>query len=557
MNNATLNEDIKRQMADDLANCVLAMYDIRGKQKFIYRSTHIKEIVGGSAIIRDCFKDYLYPAAETITENGNRSRGIFYISEGAKAERFTLEGLYRHLYHENYIGEVVYEGGGNFLLIFKNRDLFKEVTYRFTKALMFGTSVLEKYGSKVSSATEKPGTCTLKVLGTYIEHLDFTDYRGDNDRLYAQHRVNEASESINTPSGSLPIVQVSYDTSMPLTNRRPDVRDSKEKITAESYAKYTKYRDEVRVRGDEIGEKVLDKIIKKKGEDSLLSVIYFDGNGMGAKVEARTGNLKSYEECVNELREFSKEIQETFITEPLKRIDQYLKDKYGEEVKRRIVVGAGDEFTIICNAHDAYDIMRVYLEGLPDRHSSCAGAAIFHSHAPYNEAYRIAEECCENCKKHMRDKKITEACFMDFHYCQSGIGISLEKIREHEVGECISKPWLVLPKQETRIEDTNVTGQDTYKDNTTLTGHENDRLVAKMADFLRSIGRSNVKGLADYAKKGRVDLELELHRIEAHMEKEKRKQTDFEFIRNLDKSLKPALFYDVSIMYDLWFADNN
>lgn len=34
----------------------LAMYDIRGKQEFIYRSSRIKEIIGGSALIRDCFE---------------------------------------------------------------------------------------------------------------------------------------------------------------------------------------------------------------------------------------------------------------------------------------------------------------------------------------------------------------------------------------------------------------------------------------------------------------------------------------------------------------------
>ena len=31
----------------------LAMYDIRGKQEFIYRSSRIKEIIGGSALIRE------------------------------------------------------------------------------------------------------------------------------------------------------------------------------------------------------------------------------------------------------------------------------------------------------------------------------------------------------------------------------------------------------------------------------------------------------------------------------------------------------------------------
>ena len=40
---------------------VLAMYDVRGKQEYIYRSRKIKEIIGASAIIRDVFSDYLFP----------------------------------------------------------------------------------------------------------------------------------------------------------------------------------------------------------------------------------------------------------------------------------------------------------------------------------------------------------------------------------------------------------------------------------------------------------------------------------------------------------------
>ena len=41
---------------------VLAMYDVRGKQDFIFRTNRIKEIVGASWIIRDIFRDYLFPA---------------------------------------------------------------------------------------------------------------------------------------------------------------------------------------------------------------------------------------------------------------------------------------------------------------------------------------------------------------------------------------------------------------------------------------------------------------------------------------------------------------
>ena len=63
----------------------LAMYDIRGKQEFIYRSSRIKEIIGGSALIRDCFKE-LYKSAEKKS-----GKGIFHNKETAFTET-TFEG---------------------------------------------------------------------------------------------------------------------------------------------------------------------------------------------------------------------------------------------------------------------------------------------------------------------------------------------------------------------------------------------------------------------------------------------------------------------------------
>ena len=553
--------EILRNETDVLEKCVLAMYDIRGKQNYIYRSTSIKEIVGGSAIIRDCFKDYLYPAAATIKdEAGEFSKGILHAEKGEPQEEFTVSGLRNHLTRDGFIGEVVYEGGGNYLLIFKTEKIFREVTFRFTKALMCGTAVLRKYGAEISGENELPGTWTLRALGTCIGHLDFKHYEKDRNRLYRKHQMNEASESTSASSGTLPVVQVAYDTSMPLVAHRPDVKGSVEKITAESYAKYIKYKAEVKTQGEKIGEKVLDNIVKKKGEDSLLSVIYVDGNGMGAKVQERTATLESYEECVNALRELSREIEKYYTVEPVKRIDKYLAEKYmrsakkkqgstGEKVdsglKRRFIVNAGDEMTFICNAHDAYDIMRIYLEGMPEKYSACAGAAIFHSHAPFNEAYRIAEECCENCKKVMRNNQMGEACLIDFHYCQSGIGISLQKIREHEAGTCISKPWMISAQKDL-VMDT---------DDTTLPGHESKRLIAEMRNFLKSIGRSNVKGLADCAKRGKTDLDLEISRIKAHIENTKRESVNFDFVEGLGPDLKASLIYDMAIMYDLWFAE--
>lgn len=493
---------------------VLAMYDVRGKQEFIYKCNRLKEIIGASAIIRDCFKDYLYPEAEKIAE-----KGIFH-DENVP---FTTNGFQSHI-KEGYIGEVVYEGGGNFLLLYKSEEIFKSVTYAFTK------EVMEKVG-------------TLKVLGTYISDVNFSDFKGDRKRLYEKHRINEGRESITSPWATLPIVQVDRRTFMPLVDYERTIEN--EKVSKESKAKYNKYKIEEQMREDEVGEKVLDKIVRKKGEDSLLAVIYIDGNNMGAQVAECCKDLESYEDCVKALRDFSQNIQKNYIDDRKEQIDRVLSDKYQDNglSKRRLIIGAGDEINFICNAHDAFDCVKTYLNGLPEGCSACVGIAIFHSHAPYAEVYRIAEECCESGKDKMKEQKIKEACFVDFHYCQGAIGVSLKEIRKAEGELDCSRPWLIrINTDEKELSENLESLVDLAK-------------IEKLETILNQFGRSNVKGLAEAAKKGNTELELELQRIQAHMNETKRKDVDFAYLNSMDKETRRRLIYDMVITYDIWFVE--
>lgn len=78
-------------MCSDTGEYILAMYDIRGKQDYIYKSSKIKEIVGGSYIIRDCFEDCLFPAAEEVSEEEQEREAAYTKKEssviGEKRER--------------------------------------------------------------------------------------------------------------------------------------------------------------------------------------------------------------------------------------------------------------------------------------------------------------------------------------------------------------------------------------------------------------------------------------------------------------------------------------
>lgn len=539
---------------------VLAMYDIRAKQEFIYRSTHMKEIVGASWLIRDCYADFLRPAAEEVG-NEEGKKGIYGLrkpeeKESPEQDSFKKEGFQAHL--KEYIGEVVYDGGGNFFVMYQDVDTYRKVNKIFYRKVLEGTG-------------------TMRVLSSYIEGVHFEDYNGDRDELYRRHRAREQEESILHPVNTLPFVQVDYQSSQPLVAKyQQSYENEPKKVSLEALKKLEKYKkvkDSSKWDKEIEGAKVLDELIYKKGEDSHLAVIYIDGNGMGNQVEHCTNGKKSYEECIEALRKFSKEIQTHYIDERIKEIN----DKLEGKEKRRFVVYAGDEITFVCQAKEAYKIAKMYLKNLAGEldenqnaqeeklskeskqdtqepfRTSCAGIALFHSHAPYAEAYRIAEECCESGKKWMKQRNIHNASLLDFHYCQGAIGVSLEQIREKEETKENSRPWVIVKGDD--LKDSTYVFQ--YKDDGNQLFCATSDGVEAMAKEFEKIGRSNLKGLAFSAKEGGAEFKKEVKRIKAHQDLKNATEKDVEKIDlslggKLSENEQGKLIYDMMTVYDHW-----
>ncbi|RRJ16598.1 hypothetical protein EHW90_06310 [Lachnoanaerobaculum orale] len=557
---------------------VLCMYDIRGKQEFIYKSSKLKEIVGASLIIRDLFKDYLYDAAKVyrdcINEEFKGSDAVFrYDPNEDKLKKFSFKEFEERMNGNQYIGEIVYDGGGNFLMLYKNEEAMKKTTEIFTK------KILKEIG-------------TLRVVATYIGNIREDNYHsddsknpGDYERLYQRHRFRESTALCTQPYGSLPIVQTSPVSSMPLTymydHAPKDISASGKsyfKCSTETNAKLKKYWEEAGKHSDEMGETILDNIVAEtKGEDSMLAIFYIDGNAMGAKVQACLNGKKNYDDCVNLLREFSKKIQKTFIDDRkkdmLKEDEKQSSDK--KHFRSRILIGAGDEMTIICRADESYEIIKEYLSKIPSPYSSCAGAAIFHSHTPFSDAYRIAEQCCEDtCKNYMKENGLTLANLMDFEYCQGGIGFKLSDIRKENGDDDNSRPWLVESNIEEKtsyhykpVKNKNLPPWEKGK---ATEEADNKKIIEKLKgdnlltlgdveDFhtkLSLLGRSNIKGLAIPVSLSESALRTELRRIIAHMSKDKKESMGFksdiesvEYFINNKKLLK-----DLVRMYDTGYG---
>ncbi|MCR5547072.1 MAG: hypothetical protein K6F30_11435, partial [Lachnospiraceae bacterium] len=204
----------------------------------------------------------------------------------------------------------------------------------------------------------------------------------------------------------------------------------------------------------------------------------------------------------------------------------------------------------IVNAHDALSCAQTYLDYLkncPGDESACAGIAVFHSHAPYADVYKIAEEACESGKQKMKELNIKNAAFIDFHICQGAIGTSLENIREKENGDVIGRPWMMWIKDK---ECESVKETTTHKE------------VSEINAFLREFSRSNVKGMAKAAKTSKTDLLMEINRVYAHADEKARKNGKDKFLAvkeylSKDSNRTRGIVYELSISHDLWFRNSN
>lgn len=262
---------------------------------------------------------------------------------------------------------------------------------------------------------------------------------------------------------------------------------------------------------------------------------------MGNKIKNCTEGKDDYAECVMALREFSLHTNEYFVDRPISAIERCLRAKNETEAdliaknpykahKYRMIVGGGDEITIICRGSDALDVVKAYFDelsntpelspGIPN--TSCAGIALFHSHASFADVYEIAESCCESGKKESH-KPGNNGGYIDFHYCHSGITNELNVIREEQEADYTLRPYSL----------------DEFEE------------FISVGRIMRSVGRSNVKGLGGAVIKGISFFRFEIQRIRSRNYDGFNELIDTYV--NGEEKLK-RMIYDISVVYDLWFG---
>ena len=475
----------------DTEKCVLALYDCRSKQEYIYRTNRIREISGGSALLADVYKMFFRKADE---------KGIKINSDWKSEKEFSVDSFTE----SGCDGEVIYEGGGNLFVIFRSRETYIRANRIFSKMLLDETYSI----SLVASCVE--------VSGNFLD---------DRKSLYEENARIKATGSASVPCSVLPITQVDNATYMPIV-KKTTVDGKPVSLSWESVLKLKAF-EKIKNKG----EKFLDDISGKenKGIESLIAVIYVDGNAMGKKVKGCTEGKSGYTECVRALRELSENTNKTFVERPLSAIEKMLEEKdESSGGKWRTVIAGGDEITIICHARAALDIAMTYFKTLEEENETldtdkknyaCMGIAIAHSHAPFADVYKIAEQCCESGKKKSRAKD-SMVNYVDFHFCHAGLINDLDTIRENSDKDYIARPYEFS---------------------------EEFRQFAELGKKIGRIGRANIKELAAAIIRGDSFYRFEAERILS-------RYPDCGIQSGSEKQKK--LIFDIANIYDLWFAES-
>lgn len=247
------------------SNKVLVMYDVRGIQKYIFRTPYVKDAIGASAIIENLFKDAMQYAFRTIKGQGINLTVIL--------DWYDKKGPLRYDDQQNNDFTVLYIGGGNACAVIKNRELAVQINKYMSRYII-------------------DHTYALQLAVAIIEKSD--SYDQDYQKLNEEMIRVKAEMAITSPIGALPVMRTEIRTGYPLVSEEGSTESLLKKTTGQKIR-----------RNIPEDERILDSLVSEKDVDSLISVVHIDGNNMGLRIRSLIQDIESYDEAVTKMRSIS------------------------------------------------------------------------------------------------------------------------------------------------------------------------------------------------------------------------------------------------------------
>lgn len=469
-------------MREELYNQqVLAMYDVRGIQNYIFKSNAAKEIIGASVLVEAIITDGLNAYIKNNAKNQEQ-----YLTDWKNDDpKVFLENPEIEM-------QVMFVGGGNAYVLFRRGEECRNVNRFLAKY------VLER-------------TYSLNLAVAVVKKTNAYDH--DYAEINEEMRRIKAFMPSTQPTGALPFMEADSITGYPLTRFE---EKTKTYYCTEAYLKRKSFpRNE--------NEKIFDNMVTEKGDNSTLAVCHIDGNSMGIRIRNEMQNVTAYEEAIPKMRGLSQKISAVFgntfinMTKYMDELTPKVKENIKTRLYRKIVV-AGDDITFVCNAKLAIPAVRYFLEHLGGEgeddviYSACGGIAYFNSHFPFSDAYQVAEACCDTAKSRAkkeenRGKSGFVGNFFDYQICTNIRAADLEEYRDRhyssDQGTIIARPYFV-----SGVED-----EEEFKNKNGK--YSIEKLIYWSKYFTMYMPRNKAKHLRNVIPMGTNELEKEISFLES------------------------------------------
>lgn len=241
---------------------ILAQYDISGIQDYIFATNRLRENVGASYNVNRILNLFL---PDAINEAVKTEGGFALINWNTEKSEFQFES------NQEILAEVLYIGGGNAVVIYRNRRLYDKSSH------IFAIKVAENCHG-------------ITVLSAFVE-TKLEDYCKEIEELEMELSNLKRMVPRNVPMSSWPIVEQDSVYGLPITKLYD--KDNMDRVM--SVIQYEKY-EASRLKGMErenpyVFALQMEQLIDKRGEDSHVAVVHIDGNGMGELFDRIKGNI--------------------------------------------------------------------------------------------------------------------------------------------------------------------------------------------------------------------------------------------------------------------------
>lgn len=452
----------------------LVIVDTTGIQSYIFGSNRLRENVGASHLVHLATKGWLLEDPNSFLPTPNNIDASTDRQIDASTDQQIKEGTInesKHIENGDVNAEVLYAGGGNVAILFKEHNDAIEFSQKMSRKLLI----------------EAPGLDAVLVKRCFEWTSQTDSLASAMDDAQAKMRDKKSNREWSQPVMGLGVTAVCQSTGFdahyeelePVDHDDDKAVENRQRVTisAEIAAKWGQNgAAKERLKAafpqlDNVGLKIpnkFDQLGRSEGDYSYLAVIHADGNGMGQILTDITEHFQDKGGADNrayicKLRRFSKEVDDAGLNslkavvekvsdwnsqgsddgglDPYIVLDDSGQKKY-EYLSMRPIVFGGDDVTFVCDGRIALRAAQIYLDAFSKQQihdvndkplpaTAAAGISLVKVRYPFARAYELSEALCKNAKETFN----REVSALDWHMAQSGLFGSLGEIRRREYDE--------------------------------------------------------------------------------------------------------------------------